>query len=243
MGNNVTIYISLDDSGTLCKSESCVCFAGLVFLNIRAKDTFVRKYKKIYNRIKCSYCNDVKESCLNNCVEIKNYNIRPEDKRQFMNIISKEICYTVVIENNKIYNSILQDVDSRGRFTDYAKKRIIKQICSYLIDESLIDPSDNVYLVLSFDESITRSNGYYALKDGLIEELKHGVYNFDYGTFHKPILVNLVGINLTYFDSKKNYSVQAADFVAGTVRKEFIIDNENYINNINFVNILLKLPQ
>lgn len=237
-----TIYVYLDDSGVLSKNEKCVCYAGLVFLSKVEKDSFVRQYKVILDRIKCDYCSRERNECNNECIEIKNSNIKLKDKRQFMMLIKKYLSYYVLIDNTKIYDHIFRDAPSKGRFTDYAKKMIIKDICKYLLRNVLIGEIDEVSLVLGFDESITRSNGYYDLKDGIIEELKYGMSNYQYGVFHEPILRNLSDVFLYYYDSKKNLAVQASDLIAGSIRRSYIDNKETFEDENDFIRICRHLP-
>ena len=87
-----------------------------------------------------------------------------------------------------------------------------------LIKDKKIDPHKNVRLIINIDEQSTKSNGYYNLKDGLTEELLHGISNFNYDITYKNILYGKLEIRLTYQDSGKSYLVQAADLIAGTTR-------------------------
>lgn len=79
-----------------------------------------------------------------------------------------------------------------------------------------------IRLIINIDHQSTKSNGYYNLHDGLIEELKYGIVNFNYSSLIKPIIYSNLDILISYQDSGKSYVVQAADLLAGTMRKKAI---------------------
>lgn len=85
-----------------------------------------------------------------------------------------------------------------------------------------IDPNKPIRLIINIDQQSTKSNGYYNLHDGLIEELKYGIVNFNYSSLIKPIIYSDLDILISYQDSGKSYVVQAADLLAGTIRKKAI---------------------
>lgn len=160
------IYINLDDSGKLTKKEKVSVYAGIVFLSKQEKDKFITQYRKIINEIKCSYCDQTKGECTKKCKEIKNTNIKKGHKRRIMNYISKYYTIALVINNTKVYNHIISNKASKGRYIDYTIRRLIKSTIEELIKDKKIDPHKNVRLIINIDEQSTKSNGYYNLKDG-----------------------------------------------------------------------------
>lgn len=237
------ILVYLDDSGSFSDKQDYICFGGLVFLDDKKRDHFRRKYKKIIKGIKCSYCLQSNSSCDGKCIEVKNINISVEDKRRLMNLIKSERCFSVLVDISKVYKNILETKASKGRYLDYVKKMIIKTICLNLIKEGQIDPKNKIILIVQADQSTTKSNGYYRLAEGVLEELKYGVSNFNYGFFNPPILRNLIDVDWTYHNSSENTMIQAADIVAGTVRKAYAsLTTEEIIKEISFVNDFLFLP-
>lgn len=171
--------------------------------------------------------------------------LKPKHRRQLMNYIKKYSILCCIINNEKVYPNIKENTASRGRFLDYALKLLIKQTVKGLIREEKIDPHKPIRLILNIDEQTTKTNGYYNLKDGIVEELKYGIINYNYGAFHTPIIFSSLEVNVCYQKSEKSYLIQAADLVAGSVRKL-------YLNNINdllefskrtdFINYKIILP-
>lgn len=233
------IYINLDDSGKLTAKEQISVYGGLVFLSKKEKDKFITQYRSIINDIKCEYC----EQCNNDCPEIKNTNIKKTDKRRLMNYIKKYYVVALVIKNDDIYEHIKQSKAARGRFVDYAIRRMIKEMIKSLIKCNSIDPNLPIKLIINIDQQSTKSNGYYNLHDGLIEELKYGILNYNYASKIKPIIFSDLDVVVSYQDSGKSYVVQAADLLAGTIRRT-ALDNQNVIDQSlsKFVDFKIILP-
>lgn len=230
------VYINLDDSGKVTNKEKVCVYGGLLFLSKEEKDKFITQYRSIINSIKCDYCYHINE-CDKKCPEIKNTNINKKDKRRIMNYIRKYYVVALIIKNELVYDYIINNKAAKGRFIDYAMRRLIKGIIKELIKNNYIDPYKPVKLILNIDEQSTKSNGYYNLKDGLFEELKYGITNYNYGSNIKPIIFSDLDIRLSYHDSGKSYVVQAADLLAGTIRRTFL-DEQNLSKLVDFKIIL-----
>ena len=242
-----TIYINIDDSGKLVSNEKVAIYAGLVFTSKKEKDKFITQYRSIVESIKCKYCNKDTQNCCNDksCPELKHNMLKPKHNRQLMNYIKKYSILCCIINNDKVYTNIKSDTASRGRFLDYSLKLLIKHTIKGLIKENLINPNLPVKLVLNIDEQTTKTNGYYSLKDGIVEELKYGIYNYNYSTIHTPILNSKLDVRVCYQKSEKSYLIQASDLIAGTIRREYL-NNLNSITEfgkrVNFINYKLFLP-
>jgi len=213
------IYINLDDSGKLTTKEKISVYGGIIFLSKQEKDKFITQYKSIIMDIKCSYCFN-KNNCNKKCPEIKNTNIKSSDKRRIMNYIKKYYVAGLIIKNEEVYEHIKENKAAKGRFIDYAIRRLVKEIISSLIKNKKVNPNLPVKIIINIDEQSTKSNGYYNLKDGLIEELKYGIINYNYSKKLLPIIYSELEIRLSYQDSGKSYVVQAADLLAGTIRRK-----------------------
>ena len=245
--NLQTIYINLDDSGKLVNTERVSIYAGLVFISKHEKDKFITQYRSIVQSIKCKYCNKNILNCNSNkaCPELKHNMLKQKHNRQLMNYIKKYSVLCCIINNDRIYPNIKQDKASRGRYLDFALKLLVKQTLKGLIKDRIIDPNKPINLILNIDEQTTKSNGYYNLRDGIIEELKYGIYNYNYNTIHTPIIKSNFDISVCYQKSEKSYLIQAADLIAGTIRRTYLdnIDNITEFNKkIAFANYKLFLP-
>ena len=238
------IYINMDDSGKLSPHEQVCVYGGIIFLSKKDKDKFITQYRSIIKNIRCKYCH--KSECNHKCPEIKNTNILPNDKRRLMNYIKKYCVIALVINNNLVYNHILESKGAKGRFIDYAIRRVIKESIKILIKNHEVNAYQNTKLIINIDEQSTKNNGYYNLKDGLFEELKHGISNYNYGAIISPIIHGEFTLSLSYQNSANSYVVQAADLLAGTIRHkslQAITDNDDsYAELSKFVDFKIILP-
>ena len=112
-----------------------------------------------------------------------------------------------------------------------------------LIKCNSIDPNKPIKLIINIDQQSTKSTGYYNLHDGLVEELKYGIINYNYSTAIKPIVFSDLEVAISYQDSGKSYVVQAADLLAGTIRKTSIENMSNIHAELSkFVDFKIILP-
>ena len=218
--NTQIIYIYMDDSGKLSRSDKCCSYGGIYFTNTSDRDNFKRLYYSIIKDNKCRFCSEEKDSCSKMCPEIKSHTTNTSFRRRIMNIIKNSPfthSFATTIYTRNIPKNVLDVKHSRGRRTDYYQKRIIKEIVKDLINNKKIDPYKPIKLFIRIDESRRATNGVYKLDESIFEELKCGIINYDYGCTFPPIVYNDLVIDLQYVDSKKEYLVQAADFFVGYV--------------------------
>ncbi len=244
---NQTLYINIDDSGKLVDTEKVTIYAGLIFTSKSEKDKFITQYRSIVQNIKCKYCNQNISTCNSNksCPELKHNMLKSKHNRQLMNYIKKYHTIGCIINNTKVYPNIKNDTASRGRFLDYSLKLLIKHIIKSLIKENQLNPNLPVKLIINIDEQTTKTNGYYNLRDGIIEELKYGIINYNYGSYSTPVISSDLDVSVCYQKSEKSYLIQASDLVAGTVRRLYLNNIENLLEfskRIEFINYKIFLP-
>ena len=240
------IFILMDDSGKLNKNENCLIYGGLFFYSSKDYMNFINKYKSIIKSIRCKYCKKDKNNCDKNCIEIKGTTkIKSSDNRRLFNLLKKQNNFGVFINNKMVRESIINDKASRGRFCDYAQKRIIKEIVLHSIRNNRINPSQPLNLYIKSDECKTKSNGYYNLKDSIYEELVNGIINYDYSKFHEPILNNSLNVSLRIYDSKKHFGIQGADIISHYLHYQydlFLTKQVDMSSTISFIEVKLFLP-
>ncbi|MCR5794072.1 MAG: DUF3800 domain-containing protein [Solobacterium sp.] len=241
------IYLYMDDSGKISRYEDYSVFAGIVFTNSKEKSEFTNKYRSIINDIKCKYCQFNKNCCNKNCPEIKASNIENTDRRRLMNLSKSFSTFGTVILNKNLHDDIIVHTASKGRFVEYAQRRIIKNTVQYLIDEKIIDPNKPIHLHVNIDEMPTKTNGYYTLREGIREEFLFGIKNFNYQKKFNPIVFADFKCDVIYRDSKFDYGIQMADIIANSIRKALIL-NPNYFETLKYltnhlkINVILRLP-
>lgn len=241
------VYLYMDDSGKISKYEDYAVFAGIVFKNNSQKSKFTNMYRNIIRNIKCSYCVEEKKSCDKKCSEVKACGIEPQHRRQIVNLSKEYTTFGVVTYNKNLYSHIINDKGAKGRFVEYSQRRVIKSTIQYLIRNGELNPSLPIYLHVNIDQMPTKSNGYYNLKEGLTEELRHGIVNFNYAKQFKPIVYSDLVVDVSYRDSKLTPAIQMADILANTVRRSFVFNN-NWFDTYDYLtkkcrfDILIKLP-
>lgn len=247
MNNKVQeLFILIDDSGKLNQNEIACIYGGLFFYSSKEYMNFINKYKSIIKSIKCDYCKQEKNNCNHKCIEIKGTTkVTPSHERRIFNLLKQQKNFGVFINNKRIYNNIMNNKSARGRFTDYAQKRIIKEVILYAIKDKGIDINKPLNLYIKTDEYTSKSNGYYNIKESIYEELINGIINYDYSIVHKPILKNSLNINYTMYNSKYNFGIQCADFIAHYLHSQYVNhlnQGKDITSTISFIEVKLFLP-
>lgn len=69
-----------------------------------------------------------------------------------MNYIKSYFSIALIIDNNKVYDYIINNKASKGRYIDYTIRRLIKSVVQELIKNKKIDSHKNVRLIINIDE-------------------------------------------------------------------------------------------
>lgn len=246
MKDKQELFILIDDSGKLNNNEISCIYGGLFFYSSKDYMNFINKYKNVIKQIKCNYCKQSANNCNKNCIEIKGTTrLKSKHKRRVFNLVKQQNNFGVFINNKNVYEHIMKAKSARGRFTDYAQKRIIKEIILYSINTKKIDINKPLNLYIKSDGYSSKSNGYYNLKDSIYEELENGIINYDYSVIHKPILRNDLKIKYTMYNSKFHYGIQSADYIAHYLHSQYNLHLEkgkNITSTISFIEVKLFLP-
>ncbi|MBO1308673.1 DUF3800 domain-containing protein [Enterococcus sp. 669A] len=227
------VFLFFDDSGVLHKNapNRFFIYAGLIFVGKDAKENAKRRYCGVVKRIK---------SNKNLEGELKASLLKPSDKYDLYRVLKDEQSMGLTVDISKVHQSILKEKNSIHRFKDYALKRLVKAKMEELIAKGLLDANEDVRINICVDEQATATNGYYNFRDSVYEELKNGIINYNYETFHQPIFFGNVEISVSYCDSKHNYLVQASDILANRLWTSFKINQPSMRNIPN--HLCLKLP-
>ncbi len=238
------IYINMDDSGVLHPNEKCCIYGGIVFTSKLDQENFGRKYKKILNQIKCKYCHSDITKCSHVCPEIKDTNIRSQHKRWIWNLIKKETCFAIIINNKKVNSNIMDNKDSRGRYRDYTQRILIKKVIDCLIKNGKIDPNLPIKLIIRIDQQATSTDTNREFVKDIEKELKVGMINLEYNIIHKPIVFSNLEIDLKYVLSHRHISIQASDFIAGETRRNILskLDSLEMLKKLDYLNVKVFLP-
>jgi len=216
---NRIVRFFFDDSGVFHKTESSGYFvyAGYVFFNMNDSDSAKRKYKKALSELKKSV--DLEG-------EFKASSLNAKHKRSLHNSVREFDSLSIAVKLDRVYDHIINDKKSRGRYKDYILKRGIKSKLSEALKYERINADDDINLFIYIDEQQTATNGYYSLEASIKEELQYGIHNFDYGITHNRILNGAINVKVEYCDSKSNYLIQASDILANRVRASYFNNNQ-----------------
>ena len=239
------IYINMDDSGVLHNNEKCCIYGGIVFTNKQSQENFDRKYRNIIDQIKCCYCRCNKKSCnKHKCPEIKDTNIYNNHKRWLFNLIKKENCFAVIINNQKINKIIMNDKNSRGRYRDFTQRILIKKVVESLIKNGKIDANLPIKLIIRIDQQGTSTNTNRMFIKDIQKELTKGMTNSEYKITYRPIIFSDLLIDLKYVLSHRHISIQASDFIAGETRKIILSDVDSIIllKKLEYLDVKIFLP-
>lgn len=199
-----------DDSGVLHKNEPSGYFvyAGYVFTNRVTLEDAKRKYINANKKLK---------KALNRSDELKAANLSTVHKRALFNAVKEYDSVDAVVDISRVYDHILSHKKSICRYKDYVLKRCVKNILKRMIADGTLSPDEDIKVSIYIDEQLTATNGYYDLRDSIMEELKYGISNFDYGTRYPHLFNGEVAVSIQYCDSSKNYLIQASDILANRI--------------------------
>ena len=213
------VIFFFDDSGVLHRNEPSGYFvyAGYVFTDRTELESAKRKYIHANKEIKRS---------LGRNDELKAFNLQAKHKRALYNSVREYDSVAVVVDISRVYNYILEDKKSICRYKDYVLKRCVKNKLKKLITDGKITKDEDIKISIFVDEQLTATNGYYDLRDSIIEELRYGIINFDYGVRHSHVFDSNVHVEIQYCDSSRNYMIQASDILANRIWKSYQTNNK-----------------
>lgn len=214
------VIFFFDDSGVLHKNEPSGYFvyAGYVFTSRKDLEAAKRKYINANKKLK---------QALGRTDELKAAKLSAKHRRSLFNSVRKCDSVAVAVNISKVYNHILSDKKSICRYKDYVLKRCVKNQLETLIANNRISKDEDITISIYIDEQLTATNGYYDLRDSIMEELQHGIVNFDYGIKHPHVFNSNVTVNIHYCDSSKNYMIQASDILANRIWTSFRTKNRD----------------
>lgn len=202
------ISIFIDDSGVFHSNHNFFVYAGFCFISDEDKLSAKKRYRSLNTKIKNA--NSIEG-------ELKASNIDRKHKNALFKVLRNEISFSVMVDLSRVQSHVMLNKKSRQRFKDYALKRVVKNLFKKLLNQGLIDKGENIELFVNIDQQGFATNGLYGLGDGILEELKYGITNFNYGTFYPPILEGEFKVHTKSCVSENDYLIQAADILANRI--------------------------
>ena len=212
------VIFFFDDSGVFHRNApgNHFVYAGYVFTNRDELNDARRKY---------IHANKAIRNALGRTDELKAANLEPKHKRSLFNAVKKYNSVAVVVDLDRIYDHIINNKKSICRYKDYVLKRCVKDKLKRLIADGSISNKGDITISIYIDEQLTATNGYYDLRDSIMEELKYGIVNFDYGVLHSHLFDADVKVNIEYCNSSRNYMIQASDILANRIWSSYMTGN------------------
>jgi len=214
------VIFFFDDSGVLHKNEPSGYFvyAGFVFTSRKELEDAKRKY---------IHANKALKKALGRNDELKAATLKAKHKRSLYSSVKKYDSVAVVVDVSRVYDYILADKKSICRYKDYVLKRCVKSKLKELIADGRVSKDEDITISIYIDEQLTATNGYYDLRDSIMEELQYGIVNFDYGIRHPHLFDSEVAVNIQYCDSSANYMIQSSDILANRIWTSYRTKNRN----------------
>lgn len=216
----MNVFVYSDESGVLDKAHNQIyVFGGIVFLSKEDRDVASRKYHKAEKDIRISgeYAKDV---------ELKASVIEPSEKRKLYRSMNGCYKFGAVVDQSRVFDSIMSDKKSKQRFLDYVYKLGVKRLLEELIRRGIVDPLDVENMYFFVDEHTTSTNGIYELQESLESEFKRGVYAHDFTNYFPPLFPKLKSVDLKFCNSSKKTLVRAADIIANRIYHDALNGNE-----------------
>lgn len=204
------INIFADDSGVLHANsrERFFIYAGYIFVGDRDKNIAKAAYTRLANSIKRA------ESIQ---TELKAFDLSARHKRSLYNVVKNYDSFACAVEISRVHGPIMQHKLSIHRYKDYALKRALKKRLQQMIKEGKIDSTLDTELRICVDQQHTASDGYYKLSESIREELNHGIQNFNYGVFRRPVFTGQLKVTIQFCDSSRYSLIQASDILANRI--------------------------
>lgn len=207
----LALYIYADESGVFDKKNNDVfVFGGLVFVDKRARDIESRKYSNAEKTIReiNGYSREI---------ELKATALENKHKNKLYRSLNSCYKFGGVVEQKRVLDKIFSNKKSKQRYLDYVFKIAIKNIFTYMLQNSIISAQETDHICFFVDEHSTSTDGCYELKEALEQEFKIGTFNYDYNKFYPPIFPNLKSLDLHFCNSKSKLLVRGADIVANRI--------------------------
>ncbi len=207
----MNIYIYSDESGVLDKEHNkYYIFGGLLFLSEEDRDEYSRRFIAAENNVRIS-------ETISKDAEVKASKIKGKSKNKLYRCVQDTERFGVIIEQSKLDDSLFSNKKTKQRYLDWAYKMAIKKKFEHMIAYGKLNPDEVESISFLVDEHSTATNGWYELRESLEKELKIGMHNFEYMTFHKPLFPKVKSVNLQYCNSSKKTLIRAADIVANHI--------------------------
>lgn len=210
----MNLFIYCDESGVFDRVHNdYYVFGGVIAIDKKPKDSYIRLFRRAEKEIADDYEKDA---------ELKASVISPEHRGRLFRATNQFDKFGVVIEQKRILSEIFQNKKSKQRYLDYAFIAGIKNALEEMMSKEVFSREDIQNIYIQFDEHTTATNGGYEITEALLNECRHGTFNYTYTSFFKPIFPNMQGLTFEFRNSKTNPLVRASDIIANRIFTEVV---------------------
>lgn len=204
----MNLYIYSDESGVLDKLHNdYFVFGGLVFTEKHQRDELSQRYsaaeKNILKSEGLSYNSEAKASVISN-----------SSKRKLFRMLSSVEKFGIIINQKQLRDELFSSKKTKQRYLDWAYKYAVRLKLERMIANQIIKPDEVESLMFFVDEHLTATDGIYELRESIEQEMRFGIFNYQYNSYHPPLFSNLKRVNVEFRDSKSVTLIRAADIVA-----------------------------
>lgn len=234
------IYIYSDESGVFdYVHNKYFVFAGLICFSKEEKDDVLRKYISVEKIIR-------KNGKYDEGVELKASRLKNIEKSKLYRSLGNVFKFCVFINQTDVNPNIFENKKHKQRYLDFAYKIVLKKLFQRLITKHFINPNEVKNIYIYNDEHTTATDGYYELRESLLNEFKNGSANYEKNRFYPPIFHNLIGLNVKYCNSSSNCLIRAADIIANHFfylinnSKDLVLSRNTFIYQLPSMKIITE---
>ena len=226
----MNLYIYSDESGVFDKEHyKYYVFGGIIAIDNNENIKYNNKYKNIEKLIRGN-------TNIPNNTELKASFLKNKTKEHIFRSLNDYNKFATIIDLNSVLPQIYLYKKSKQRYLDYAYKITIKNAIIELFNKKSLNLNDIDYIYFYIDQHTTATDGYYELRESMLNEFKYGTYNINFNKYFEPICSKLKDLQVNYCDSRDKILIRTSDIIANRIYY-LINNNKDAIKKIDNINI------
>ncbi len=203
-----TLYICIDESGTLSQVSDTFLFAGYCLTSTEKYSGKSRKVAKTIN---------------NSPIEVKGTNISESDRNQILHIMGNQHPFAIVINNSHVPEIVFAYKDGVA----YYKDELLVMIVTKVLQTFDLTRFDQIEIII--DEQNLAVSVRNNLYNKLYRRICLGYFSAE--TYVSPLALHQLKLVIKYVDSRGYPLVQSADVLANTIYKAEV-QSEDYLHHL-----------
>ncbi len=191
-----TLYICIDESGTLSQVSDTFLFAGY---GLTSREKYSGKSRKVAKII------------ANSTIEVKGTNISESERNQILHIMGNQHPFGIVINNSQVPEIVFAYKDGVA----YYKDELLVVIVTKVLKTFDLTRFNRIEIII--DEQNLAVSVRNNLYNKLYRRICLGYFNAE--TYISPLALHQLKLVIKYVDSREYPLVQSADILANTIYK------------------------